>query len=156
MRRRRGDTIQCLFRTIYRVHGARRTSTRPLPTHNSHARVGAVTIHHPDWMDRHPSGSPQDTHGALRPVRGEALGGSSHVHRARHQVYPHNMVAEHGTTHWCQNGRPTQGLAGDATRGTVTSETLVTCGRARGHQANESRRPLAVEARRQDSSDPRC
>ena len=36
------------------------------------------------------------------------------------------MAAEHDTTHWCQNGRPTRGLAGDAPR-TVTSETLVTC-----------------------------
>ena len=44
-----------------RVQAARRTSTRPRATHNSHARVGALTIHHPDWMDRHPSGSGQDT-----------------------------------------------------------------------------------------------
>ena len=39
-------------------------------THNSHARVGAMTIHHPDWMDRHASGSRQDTHGTQGPVRG--------------------------------------------------------------------------------------
>ena len=58
-------------------------------------------------------------------------------HRARHQVYPHNMVAEPDTTHWCQNGRPTQELAGDAPR-TVTSETLVMCTTAQEHQANES------------------
>ena len=53
----------------------------------------------------------------------------------RHRVYLHNTVAEHDTTHWCQNGRPTQELAGnqpedwagDVPR-TVTSETLVTCG----------------------------
>ena len=92
---------------------ARRTSARPRPTHKSHARVGAMTIHHPDWMDRHSGGSRQDTHGTLGPVRGQAVGGSSHVHRARHQVYLHNMAAEHDTTHWCQNGRPTQELAGD-------------------------------------------
>ena len=47
------------------------------------------------------------------------------------------MVAERDSTHWCQDGRPTQELAGDAPR-TVTSETLVTCGRARRDQANES------------------
>ena len=67
MQRRRGDTIKCLFRTIQRVHAARRTSTRPRATHNS---VGALTIHHPDWMDRHPSGSRQDTHGTLGPFAG--------------------------------------------------------------------------------------
>ena len=70
MQRRRCDTIKCLFRTIQRVHAARRTSTRPRATHNSHARVGALTIHHPDWMDRHPSGSWQDTHGTLGPFAG--------------------------------------------------------------------------------------
>ena len=84
-------------------------------THNSHVRAGALTIHHPDWMDRHPGGSRQDTHGTL-------------VHsQARHRVYLHNMVAEHDTTHWCQNGRPTRRLAGEHPR-TVTSETLVACG----------------------------
>ena len=45
----------------------------------SHARVGALTIHHPDWMDRHPSGSRHDTHGTLGPVRGEAVGCSAHL-----------------------------------------------------------------------------
>ena len=46
---------------------------------NSHARVGAMTIHHPDWLDRHPGGSRQDTHGTLGPVRGCAVGGSTHL-----------------------------------------------------------------------------
>ena len=64
-----------------RVHARRRTRTRPRPTHNSHARVGALTVHHPDWMDRHSSGSRQHTHGTLAPVRGETVGGSSHVHK---------------------------------------------------------------------------
>ena len=41
------------------MRATRHTSTRPRPTHNSHARVGAMTIHHPDWMDGHPSGSRQ-------------------------------------------------------------------------------------------------
>ena len=67
-----------------RVHAARRTSTRPLPTHNSHARVGAMTIHHPDWMDRHPGGSRQDTHGSLGPVRGWAVGGWLITHLTEH------------------------------------------------------------------------
>ena len=48
------DTVQCFFRTIKRVHATRRTSTRPRPTHNSHARVGAL-IHRldgssPQWV----------------------------------------------------------------------------------------------------------
>ena len=43
------------------MHAAQGTSTRPRPTHNSHARVDAMTIHHPDWMGRHP------THGTLGP-----------------------------------------------------------------------------------------
>ena len=45
----------------------------------THTQVGALTIHHPDWMDRHPSGSQWDAHGT--PVRGEAVGGSAHVHK---------------------------------------------------------------------------
>ena len=58
-----------------------RTGTRPRPTHNSHARLGALTIRQPDWTDRHSSGSRQDTHGTLGPVRGEGVGGSAHVHK---------------------------------------------------------------------------
>ena len=46
-------------------------------------------------------------------------------------------LAEHDTTHWCQNGRPTQELAGDVPR-TVTDETLVMCNDGTGDQANES------------------
>ena len=44
-----------------------------------------MMIHHLDWMDRHPSGS------RLTPTVhwGPHAGGSSHVHRARHQVYLH-------------------------------------------------------------------
>ena len=56
MQRRRSDTIQCVFRSIKRVHATPHTSTRPRPTHISHVRDGALTIHHLDWMDRHPSG----------------------------------------------------------------------------------------------------
>ena len=48
MQRRRGDTILSLFWSNERVHVARRTSARPRETHNSHARVGALTIHHRD------------------------------------------------------------------------------------------------------------
>ena len=103
----------------------------PIPDNQACARTAThkrtTTTITPDGMDRHPSGSRQDTHGTLGPVRGQAVGGSSHVHRARHQVYLHNMVAERDTTHWCQKGRPTRGLSGDAPR-TVTSETLVACG----------------------------
>ena len=136
------DTIQCLFQTISCVHAARRTRTRPRPTHNTHARVGAMTFHHPDWLDHHPSGSWQDTHSTLEPARAQAVGGSSHVHRARHQENPHKMVAEHDTTHWCQNGRPTRGLPGDAPR-TVTSETLVTRTRRTSQETSGGRDQMA-------------
>ena len=76
------DTTRCLFRSI--THQPNVCTQRDAPAHdhderhNSHARVGALTIHHPDWMDRHPSGSRQDTHGTLGAVRGEAAGGSTH------------------------------------------------------------------------------
>ena len=119
------------------MHAARRTSTRPRPTHNSNTRVGAMTIHYSDWMDRHPSGSRQDTHGTQGPVRGLAVGVSSHAHRAQHQLYLHNTVAEHDTTHRCQNGRPTQELAGDQPEGRHLRKAGSVQG-ARGDQASES------------------
>ena len=42
--------------------------------------------HPPAWMIHHPSGSWQDTHGTLGPVRGEAGGGSQDAHTA-HTVH---------------------------------------------------------------------
>ena len=96
-----------------------------------------MTIHHPDWMDRHFSGSRQDTHGTLGPVSGWAVGGSSHVHRARHQVYLHNMVAEHDPTHWCQNGW-TNPRTGGRRREERHFRNAGDVQGARAHQANDS------------------
>ena len=92
MQRPRGDTIQCLFRPISRVRAARRTSTRPRPTHNQHARVGAMTIHHLDWMDRHSTGSRQDTHGTLGPYAGRPW-----VAHPRPQSTTPSATAQHGS-----------------------------------------------------------
>ena len=54
-----------------------------------------MTIHHPDWMDRDPSG-PGRTHTVQwGPYKCRPCGGSSHTpHRARHQVYLHNVSKE--------------------------------------------------------------
>ena len=52
-------------------------------------RVGTLMAHHPAWMSHHPSGSRQDTHGALGPSTTGGRGWLIDTHE--------HMVAEHAT-----------------------------------------------------------
>ena len=91
MQRRRGDTIQCLFGSIKRVHVTRNTHGHTTTTNAQHARVGALTIHHADWIDHHPSGSRQDTHGTTEPAQWEGRGWLTARPQARHNVHTYTQ-----------------------------------------------------------------
>ena len=70
---------QCKSGSVGRMDITRRFTAHTSSTrrHSNTHRVGARMTHHLAWMGHHPSGSRQDTHSTLDPLRLEALGGST-------------------------------------------------------------------------------
>ena len=145
-------------------HSAQRTCTRfaSFPTlADPHALVGALTIQHPVTMDRHtPVGPGRTPRGTLGPVRGEAVGGSTHltehVTKCTCTTWQWSVTRLTGvTTGQPKNWRATNPrTAGRRPRRPSLPKRWYRVG-STWRTGERVRRPLAVETRRQDSSDTR-